>query len=86
MSLHAVIIAVGHTHLPAQYFIRLNTASTIGRRVRYEKVSLQKAARDAVEDLRKDGGVGGVIALDNHGNGEQYTNSAFLSYNAEAGN
>lgn len=77
MSLNIDITAAGHTHLPTQYFIRLNTASTIGRRVRYERVSLETAARDAVDDLRKDGGVGGVIALDNHGNGKQYINSVF---------
>ncbi|KAI0812472.1 nucleophile aminohydrolase [Irpex lacteus] len=35
------------------YFIRLNTASTIGRRVRYEKVSLEKAARDAVKTFAR---------------------------------
>jgi len=32
--------------------------------------SLKKAAAHAVEDLRRNGGIGGVIALDNTGNGE----------------
>ncbi|KAI0344637.1 asparaginase [Trametopsis cervina] len=50
------------------YFIRLATASTIGRRMRYLNESLHKATEHCVEELRKDGGLGGVIALDNKGN------------------
>jgi len=50
------------------YFIRLATASTIARRVKLLREPLQKAAKHAVEDLRKDGGLGGVIALDRKGN------------------
>jgi isoaspartyl peptidase/L-asparaginase-like protein (Ntn-hydrolase superfamily) len=38
--------------------------------VRYLNETLDKAANRAVQDLVKDGGIGGVIALDNHGNGE----------------
>ncbi|KAF7428376.1 hypothetical protein PC9H_007599 [Pleurotus ostreatus] len=51
------------------YFIRRATASTIARRIRYRHESLHKATHRVVEDLRKDGGIGGVIALDNAGNG-----------------
>lgn len=50
------------------YFIRLATASTIGRRMRYLNESVDKAAKHCVEELRQDGGIGGVIALDNRGN------------------
>ncbi|KAI0082020.1 asparaginase [Panus rudis PR-1116 ss-1] len=59
------------------YFIRLNTAATIGRRMRYKHESVKKAAQHCVEELRQDGGIGGVIALDNKGHG---TYSSF--YNA----
>ena len=54
----------------AQYFIRLATASTIGRRMKYLNEPLDVAAKACVEELRRDGGLGGVIALDNAGNGE----------------
>ncbi|PCH43496.1 N-terminal nucleophile aminohydrolase [Wolfiporia cocos MD-104 SS10] len=50
------------------YFIRLATASTIGRRVKYLNEPLAKAARHCIEELRRDGGIGGVIALNNQGN------------------
>ncbi|EIN11455.1 asparaginase [Punctularia strigosozonata HHB-11173 SS5] len=50
------------------YFIRQATASTIARRMQFLNESVDKAARHAVEDLRKDGGIGGVIALDEEGN------------------
>ncbi|KAI0093308.1 asparaginase [Irpex rosettiformis] len=50
------------------YFIRLASAASIGHRVRYKNESLEKATRNCVEELRRDNGMGGVIALDNHGN------------------
>ncbi|KAH9894904.1 asparaginase [Cubamyces lactineus] len=50
------------------YFIRHATASTIGHRMKYLHESLDVAARACVEELRVDGGIGGVIALDNSGN------------------
>ncbi|KAA1471715.1 asparaginase [Dentipellis sp. KUC8613] len=49
------------------YFIRQNTASTVARRMQYLGEPVQKAAKWVVEDLRKDGGMGGVIALDESG-------------------
>ncbi|PSR72179.1 hypothetical protein PHLCEN_2v11971 [Hermanssonia centrifuga] len=49
------------------YFIRLATASTIGRRMRYLGESVTRASKECVEELRLDGGIGGVIALDNKG-------------------
>ncbi|KAI0766851.1 asparaginase [Trametes elegans] len=49
------------------YFIRLATGSTIGRRMKYLHESLPKAAAACVEELRRDGGIGGVIGLDNTG-------------------
>ena len=53
-----------------QYFIRLSTASDIARRVKYLHEPLTLAAGHAVEDLCREGGIGGVIALDDLGNGE----------------
>ncbi|KAI9068324.1 asparaginase [Trametes sanguinea] len=50
------------------YFIRQATAATIGRRMKYLHEPLAVAAKACVEDLRRDGGIGGVIALDNAGN------------------
>ncbi|KAB5596185.1 Beta-aspartyl-peptidase (threonine type) [Ceratobasidium theobromae] len=51
------------------YFIREATAVTIARRMQYQGQSLRSAAHRAVEDLRRAGGMGGVIALDDMGNG-----------------
>ncbi|KAH0589316.1 hypothetical protein H2248_005078 [Termitomyces sp. 'cryptogamus'] len=50
------------------YFIRSNTAVTIARRVQYLHEPLQVAAQTAIEDLLAQGGIGGVIALDDLGN------------------
>ncbi|TFK44578.1 asparaginase [Crucibulum laeve] len=49
------------------YFIRQATAVTIARRMRYLHEPLKNAARHVVKDLLRDGGEGGVIALDNFG-------------------
>jgi isoaspartyl peptidase/L-asparaginase-like protein (Ntn-hydrolase superfamily) len=38
--------------------------------MQYLGESVQKAARSVVEALRRDDGAGGVIALDNEGNGK----------------
>jgi beta-aspartyl-peptidase (threonine type) len=38
--------------------------------MQYLGESVHQAARSVVEALRRDGGAGGVIALDNQGNGE----------------
>ncbi|KAF7376525.1 hypothetical protein MSAN_00068500 [Mycena sanguinolenta] len=51
-----------------QYFIRCATAATIAHRVKFLGESLDEAAEYAVEELRRNGGIGGVIALDNLGN------------------
>ncbi|THU87707.1 asparaginase [Dendrothele bispora CBS 962.96] len=50
------------------YFIRQATASTISRRMQFLGESVLTAASIAVDDLAKDGGIGGVIALDSEGN------------------
>ncbi|KAJ3974317.1 asparaginase [Lentinula raphanica] len=50
------------------YFIRQATASTIARRVQFLNEPVATAAQVAIEDLRQDGGVGGVIVLDHDGN------------------
>ncbi len=38
--------------------------------MKYLHEPLSTAAKASVEELRRDGGIGGVIALDNEGNGE----------------
>ncbi|KAJ3881834.1 asparaginase [Lentinula edodes] len=50
------------------YFIRQATASTIARRVQLLGEPIATAAQVAVETLRRDGGIGGVIVLDIEGN------------------
>ncbi|TFK75321.1 asparaginase [Pluteus cervinus] len=49
------------------YFIRLGTASTVARRMQYLNETVQEASAWAVEELRAQGGIGGVIALDAQG-------------------
>ena len=39
--------------------------------MRYMDESIEQAAKACVEELRDNEGVGGVIALDNKGNGER---------------
>jgi len=50
------------------YFIRQATASTVSRRVRFLRETLEQAATRVVNDLLLDGGSGGLIALDSSGN------------------
>ncbi|KAJ7594835.1 asparaginase [Mycena floridula] len=50
------------------YFIRRATASTIARRMKFKNQSLKKACSTEVQELLRDGGVGGVIGLDEAGN------------------
>ncbi|PPQ89546.1 hypothetical protein CVT25_012218 [Psilocybe cyanescens] len=50
------------------YFIRKSAAVTIAHRVRYLHESLDQATRHIIQDLLKDGGLGGIIALDTDGN------------------
>ena len=53
-----------------QYFIRQNTASTIARRMQYLNDPLKRATQYVVDELRAADGDGGVIAIDDAGNGE----------------
>lgn len=50
------------------YFIRQATAVGVAHRMKFNHDSLSKASRHAVEELRRDGGIGGLIALDDEGN------------------
>ncbi|KAK0504903.1 asparaginase [Armillaria luteobubalina] len=50
------------------YFIRHTVAATMCHRVKFLGQTLDSAAQHTVEDLLKDGGTGGVIALDTDGN------------------
>ncbi|KAJ2933227.1 hypothetical protein H1R20_g3814, partial [Candolleomyces eurysporus] len=50
------------------FFIRQSTASTVARRMQLAGESVEDASEKVVRDLFSDGGIGGVIALDNRGN------------------
>ncbi|QRV89843.1 asparaginase [Ceratobasidium sp. AG-Ba] len=50
------------------YFIREATAVSLARRMQYQRQSLKDAADGVILDLKRAGGMGGVIALDNKGN------------------
>jgi isoaspartyl peptidase/L-asparaginase-like protein (Ntn-hydrolase superfamily) len=65
---------------PFQYFIRQNTAATLAHRMQYLHESVHKAARSVVEALRREEGAGGVIALDDQGNGKWLSRLRHLEY------
>nr|WP_136249515.1 isoaspartyl peptidase/L-asparaginase [Ningiella ruwaisensis] len=59
------VSATGH----GEYFIRFNVAADICARMKYQNISLQKAADTVINDvLVKAGGEGGVVAIDAMGN------------------
>lgn len=59
------VSATGH----GEYFIRYHVASDICARMKYQEISLEKAADTVVNDiLVKAGGEGGVVAIDGEGN------------------
>ena len=68
------------TYPELQYFIRQSTAITIAHRIRYKGESLNKASNATVQDLFSLGGLGGVVALDNKGNGK-LSDMQLLSWN-----
>lgn len=51
-----------------EYFMRANVAADVSARIAYAGASLQKAAHDSLEDMKKLGGDGGLIAVDAKGN------------------
>ncbi|CAH1760087.1 14571_t:CDS:2 [Entrophospora sp. SA101] len=51
-----------------EYFIRYGVAQDVSSRMKYLKESVEEAAFNVVENLRKVNGAGGVIALDKYGN------------------
>lgn len=52
-----------------EYFIRFTVAADICARMKYQSISLDKAANDVVNGVLKDaGGTGGIIAVDKDGN------------------
>ncbi|MFA6402389.1 MAG: isoaspartyl peptidase/L-asparaginase [Salinivirgaceae bacterium] len=57
------ISATGH----GEYFIRYTVAYDIAARIKYKKQNLTDAANDAINDLEKVGGKGGVIGIDKKG-------------------
>jgi beta-aspartyl-peptidase (threonine type) len=56
---------------PFQYFIRYNAAASVAQRMKFLNETVSAAVRHVVnKDLGEHSGIGGIIALDNHGNGE----------------
>ena len=53
-----------------QFFIRYGIAQDVSSRMRYLGENVNEAAYNVIENLRKVGGGGGVIALDKFGNGK----------------
>lgn len=51
-----------------EFFIRVNAAADVSARIAYANVSLDSAANAVLEDVRRIGGTGGLIAVDAHGN------------------
>lgn len=57
------VSATGH----GEFFIRYQVASDICARVKYQKMAASTAARQVLAELKKAGGDGGVIVVDNKG-------------------
>lgn len=51
-----------------EYFMRVNAAADVSARIAYANQSLAQAATGVIEDVRKLGGYGGLIAVDAKGN------------------
>lgn len=51
-----------------EYFMRVNAAADVSARIAYANQSLAQAATGVIEDVRKLGGYGGLIAVDVKGN------------------
>ncbi len=66
-------------------FIRTLTAYNIASQVKYKGVSLQEAAKNALDDVKSIDGSGGVIVLDKQGNYTMEFNSAGM-YRGTIGN
>lgn len=60
-------VAVSCTGL-GEYFMRANCAADVAARVAYAQASLAEAAQGALNDVKRLGGDGGLIAVDNKGN------------------
>ncbi|KAF8556090.1 asparaginase [Imleria badia] len=50
------------------YYIRHNAASTVAHRMQYLDESVEEATQHVIDDLFRDGGMGGIIAVDRQGN------------------
>lgn len=51
-----------------EYFMRVNAAADVSARIAYARQSLEQAAAAVIEDVRRLGGAGGLIAVDARGN------------------
>jgi beta-aspartyl-peptidase (threonine type) len=78
------ISTTGH----GEYFMRFVTAYDISAQMKYANRSLSKAVVNAFETLQSDGGKGGLIALDAHGNCTMAFNTKgmYRGYITEDGN
>lgn len=50
-----------------EYFIRLGVARDVAARMKYQNISLEKAARQVMHELSQMGGTGGFVAVDRQG-------------------
>ena len=60
----AAVSCTGH----GEYFMLCSAAYDVAARMKYKNLSLESAAAETVEYLRKIGGEGGLIAVDRYGN------------------
>lgn len=51
-----------------EYFMRVNAAADVSARIAYAKQTLEEAGAAVIEDVRRLGGYGGLIAVDARGN------------------
>ncbi len=51
-----------------EYFIRSVAAHDVSSRMIYKKIDLETAANEVIQKIKKTGGEGGLIAVDNQGN------------------
>ena len=60
----AAVSCTGH----GEYFMRVNAAADVSARIAYGRQALPQAAQAVIDDVKRLGGYGGLIAVDSHGN------------------
>jgi len=68
-----------------EYFMRFTAASEVAARVKFQRLSLEDAAREAIGMMKTAGGEGGLIAVDAQGNiAMPFSSAAMLRGSASA--